>query len=91
MSYEQWADSIDRDLDVELDDLDDLVREARGDRDPENALAALGVLQHWLAKREEGLVHEARDKGASWGDIARLLGRSRQAVWERYRAAQASA
>jgi hypothetical protein len=91
MSYEQWAESIDKDLDVQLDDLDELVRDARGDRDPENALAALGVLQHWLAKREEGLVQEARDKGASWGDIARLLGRSRQAVWERYRAAQASA
>src|SRR3981189_2162695 len=91
MSYEQWAETIDKDLDVELDDLDELVREARGDRDPENPLAALGARQHWLARREEGLVQEARDRGASWGDIARVLGRSRQAVWERYRAAQASA
>jgi biotin operon repressor len=50
----------------------------------------MGILQHWLARHEEVLVQEARVKGASWADIARLLGRSRQAVWERYRAAQST-
>lgn len=91
MSYEQWAELIDNNLDVELGGLDNLLRAAREERDPKSALSAMGILQHWLAKREESLVQEARVKGASWADIARLLGRSRQAVWERYRAAQPTA
>jgi hypothetical protein len=90
MSYEQRVELIDNDLDVELGALDNLLRAAREDRDPKNALSAMGILQHWLARHEEILVQEARVKGASWADIARLLGRSRQAVWERYRAAQST-
>ncbi|HEY1636247.1 MAG TPA: hypothetical protein VGF64_15925 [Acidimicrobiales bacterium] len=90
MSYEQRVELIDNDLDVELGALDNLLRAAREERDPKNALSAMGILQHWLARREEVLVQDARVKGASWADIARLLGRSRQAVWERYRAAQAT-
>jgi hypothetical protein len=91
MSYGQWAELIDNDLEVELGALDNLLRAAKEESDPKSALSAMGILQHWLASREEALVQEARVKGASWADIARLLGRSRQAVWERYREAQATA
>lgn len=34
-------------------------------------------------------VREARDSGRSWAEIARHLGITRQAAWERYTAAMA--
>jgi hypothetical protein len=37
-----------------------------------------------LAEARRRLVAEARAVGASWGQIGRALGISRQAAWERY-------
>jgi hypothetical protein len=55
------------------------------DTDPNFGLAAVGSLRRWLAEREEDLVKKARVEGWSWFGIAEALGRSRQAVWEKYR------
>jgi hypothetical protein len=52
--------------------------------DPFLALGTVGLLQRWLAEEEARLVPLARSGGASWFDIGRWLGRTRQSVWERY-------
>ena len=53
--------------------------------DPTLALAAIGALRKWLEEREETLIRAARSDGHSWQGIATFLGRSKQAVWEKYR------
>ena len=58
---------------------------AVGGNDVRSGLEAVGLLSIWLAEREEALVLKARGKGWSWGQVAEPLGRSRQAVWERFR------
>jgi hypothetical protein len=53
--------------------------------DPEIGLPAVGALSAWLNEREEDLIVMARSQGWTWAQVAEPLGRSRQAMWERYR------
>jgi hypothetical protein len=47
-------------------------------------LENIGILQQFLGELEAQLVPEAREDGASWFDIGKALGRTRQALWARY-------
>ncbi len=51
---------------------------------PLSALAAQAQLQACITELESCSVREARDRGASWTDIADALGLTRQAVQQRY-------
>ena len=53
--------------------------------EPEAALRAVGLLRRYLDEAEDEWVIKARGEGRSWSYIAGLLGRSKQAVWERHR------
>lgn len=55
-----------------------------GDTDPKRALEAVGLLRQWLDEEEASLVTKALAGGLGWSDIARSVGRSRQAVWKKY-------
>ncbi|MFP5284071.1 MAG: hypothetical protein ACLGIF_11550 [Actinomycetes bacterium] len=55
-----------------------------GDDDPLAALAAVAELRREVSRAESGVVRRARVAGASWAEIARALGVSRQAVHQRY-------
>jgi hypothetical protein len=66
---------------------------ARAESDTASALDALeatALLRRYLDDLEGVLVLEARDDGASWFDIGRALGCTKQAVWERYKDAEQS-
>ena len=52
--------------------------------DPVLALSAIGALRGWLDRREATVVKMARHEGFSWQSIATAVGRSKQAVWEKY-------
>jgi hypothetical protein len=52
---------------------------------PEHALVAIRRLRRLLDDCEPAQVAAARAAGWNWGEIARVLGRSRQAVHRRYR------
>jgi transposase-like protein len=54
-------------------------------RDPEIALRALTALRQELESIEPALVRRALQAGASWSDIARTLGVSKQAAHRKYR------
>jgi DNA-directed RNA polymerase specialized sigma24 family protein len=58
--------------------------DATVDPDPSRALPAIAALQGLLRQREEDAVRRAREQGLAWEEIARLLGRVRSSVWERY-------
>lgn len=62
-----------------------VVRAVEEGGDPFETLGSVGMLQRWLSDQEPDLVAEALRNGASWGAIAVQLGRSKQAVWQRYR------
>jgi hypothetical protein len=53
--------------------------------EPSEALVAIGELRRWLELQEGEAVLKARVEGRPWGFIAERLGRSKQAVWEKYR------
>ena len=55
-----------------------------GDEDPLRALAAVAQLQREVSRTEAVVVRRARNGGASWEQIARVLGVSRQAVHKKY-------
>lgn len=55
-----------------------------GDDDPLRALAAVAELQREVSRAEATVVRRARNGGASWEQIARVLGVSRQAVHKKY-------
>lgn len=55
-----------------------------GDDDPLRALAAVAELHREVNRTEAVIVRRARMSGASWAQIARLLGVSRQAVHKKY-------
>lgn len=57
---------------------------------PMTGLEAVGLLNGWLADREQALVLAGRVGGMSWGHIALCLDRSKQAVWEKYHDADPS-
>jgi len=54
------------------------------DEDPLRALAAVAELQREVTRTEAAVVRRARLRGASWADIARELGVTRQAVHRKY-------
>jgi DNA invertase Pin-like site-specific DNA recombinase len=56
---------------------------ASGD-DPFSALASVRDLRRELDRTEELAARRARNAGASWQEIATLLGVSRQAVHKKY-------
>ena len=53
--------------------------------DLDTALFGIGLLHMWISDQEMIRVFQARHDRRSWGWIAERLGRTRQAVWERYR------
>ena len=53
--------------------------------DLDEALFGVGLMHMWLADQEMSRVFQARADGRSWGWIGERLGRTRQAIWERYR------
>ncbi|MBA3252443.1 MAG: helix-turn-helix domain-containing protein [Geodermatophilaceae bacterium] len=62
----------------------DVLTTASASADPERGLAAVAALRQ-LVERLEGLqVDNARDRGWSWQQIARVLGISRQAVHKKH-------
>lgn len=63
--------------------MSDLVMQADDD-DPLRALAAVAQLHREVNRSEATVVRQARMIGASWADIARVLGVSRQAVHKKY-------
>jgi hypothetical protein len=59
---------------------------AAGGRDPEAGLRAVVALRKLLEQLEALQVHNARDQGWSWQDIANELKVSRQAVHKKHAA-----
>jgi pyrroloquinoline quinone (PQQ) biosynthesis protein C len=57
---------------------------ARTADSPLAALKAMSRMQDLLDAYLEAAVAEARERGASWGDVGEALGRSRQAVHKQY-------
>ena len=55
-----------------------------GDDDPLQALAAVAELSREVNRTTAAVVRRARVRGASWAEIARVLGVSRQAVHQKY-------
>ncbi len=55
-----------------------------GDDDPMRALAAVSELHREINRAEAAAVRRARTNGASWAQIARVLGVSRQAVHKKF-------
>ena len=58
--------------------------DATASRDPEVGLHAVASLRMLLETLEELQVHNARDQGWSWQQIADVLGVSRQAVHKKH-------
>ena len=65
--------------------IEQLAREAAQIDDPETALRALTALRHELDATEPEIVRRALQAGASWSQIARGLGISKQAAHRKYR------
>jgi transposase-like protein len=63
----------------------DLIRTAVEAGEPQESLAALNELREDLESFERAQVARALRSGASFGDVARMLGISRQAAHRRYR------
>ena len=57
---------------------------ARTADSPLAAMKAMSRMKQLLDAYLEAAVGEARERGASWADIAEALGRSRQAVHKQY-------
>lgn len=51
----------------------------------EKALADIRLVRSLLDMAELNAVRAARQSGASWTDVATMLGVSRQSAWERWR------
>jgi hypothetical protein len=63
----------------------DLIQHAVNAAEPETSLRAVAALREDLSAFEEAQVVRALRDGASYGDIARVMGISRQAAHRRYR------
>jgi hypothetical protein len=50
------------------------------------ALSAVQSLRSWVDDQERAAVLRARARGCGWSEIAAVLGRRRQSVWEKHRA-----
>lgn len=62
-----------------------LVRRAQNKELPFSALPAIAELRDYLSTLEMELVAYARDKGATWEEIAGAMGITRQALYQRMR------
>src|SRR5687767_11525628 len=75
-------------LSVRLDDLLDLVRSSSSSDDPLQHLAGAVVVAEGMGELADHLVghfvDQARRSGASWTDIGRALGVSKQAAQQRF-------
>ena len=60
------------------------VASAAGSRDPAVGLTAVRSLRTLVERLETLQVHNAREQGWTWEQIAQLLGISRQAVHKKY-------
>ena len=58
------------------------------DAEPMAALRASKLLRLVLARWDRILVKEALEAGATWEELGRALGVSRQAVWARFRSSR---
>lgn len=56
--------------------------------DPLEVIALAGMYHRYLAAVEEQAVRTARQRGASWQEIADAAGTSRQSAWEKWKAVQ---
>src|SRR5579875_3369106 len=65
--------------------IEQLARDTVAIADPETALRALGALRQELEQIEPELVQRALHTGASWSQIARALGISKQAAHRKHR------
>jgi hypothetical protein len=65
--------------------IEQLARDTVGISDPETALRALTALRQELAATEPEIVRRALQEGASWSQIARALGVTKQAAHRRHR------
>lgn len=57
----------------------------RGIAEAERALTDVRLVRYLLDMAEMNAVRVARRAGASWTDVATMLGVSRQSAWERWR------
>lgn len=62
-----------------------LVRRAQNKELPFSALPAIAELRKHLEQLEMEIVAYARDKGATWDEIAEAMGITRQALYQRMR------
>ena len=62
-----------------------LLRRARNTELPFAALPAIRELRSYLDRLETEIVHYAREKGATWDEIAEAIGITRQALYQRMR------
>src|SRR4051812_47600616 len=65
------------------DEWEALIR--KDDVDPLEVLRAAARYQRYFAAIEREAIRSARGMGRTWEEIANAVGRSRQAVWERFR------
>ncbi len=65
--------------------VEQLARDTVRITDPETALRALSALRQELEQIEPGLVQRALQAGASWSQVARALGISKQAAHRKHR------
>ena len=67
--------------------MDRLLRRAQRYQElPLAALQAIAELRPQLAELEQAALHAAREKGATWEEIATAMGITRQAAHMRFRA-----
>lgn len=76
-----WSTYVDR---MDVEELTDLVV-ATADKDPLVGLGAVARIRAEMERTEAVLVRRARNGGATWVDIAGVLGVSKQAVHRKYR------
>ena len=56
--------------------------------DPLEVITLAGMYHRYLAAVEERAVKTARQRGATWQDIADAAGTTRQSAWEKWKAVQ---
>lgn len=62
-----------------------LLRRAQNTELPFSALPAIRELRDYLDRLETQIVLQAREKGATWDEIAEAMGITRQALYQRMR------
>jgi hypothetical protein len=62
-----------------------LLRRAENDQLPLQALTAISEMREELDRLVDSQIQNARERGASWTDIAEAMGVTRQAVQQRAR------